>query len=85
MFLVLTLLVLVQSAAAHVLTLNATVPPFTPDGEDAYICTVLELPEKPHRLIGVLPQAKQEIVHHILLYGWYTATHITIMHVCMQI
>mgnify|MGYP006284719309 CR=1 FL=1 len=36
---------------------------------DAYVCVAAQLPPKPHKLIGVLPKAKQEVVHHILLFG----------------
>jgi len=38
-------------------------------GQDAYICTTVELPQKPYKLVGVQPLAKQEVVHHILLFG----------------
>ena len=36
---------------------------------DEYVCTTVRLPAKPHKLIGVIPMASQEVVHHILLFG----------------
>lgn len=50
---------------------NITIPKDaeTADEEDAYYCTVLPLPAAPMKLVGVEPLARQEIVHHILLFG----------------
>ena len=41
----------------------------TANEEDAYYCTVLPLPPAPMKLVGVEPLARQEVVHHILLFG----------------
>jgi hypothetical protein len=45
------------------------VPEFEVKGEDAYVCVSAVLPSEPHKLVGVIPHAQQEVVHHILLYG----------------
>lgn len=37
--------------------------------EDAYLCTAVQLPDEPMKLIGIEPLAKQEIAHHMLLFG----------------
>ena len=39
------------------------------EGNDAYVCTTLQLPSKAYKLVGVVPKARQEVVHHILLFG----------------
>ncbi|GIL97341.1 hypothetical protein Vretimale_2809 [Volvox reticuliferus] len=59
---------LVYSQAHHI-EVNITVPEFKIDTEDAYLCVSAVLPVHPHKLIGVIPHASQEVVHHILLYG----------------
>lgn len=61
-------------AAAAVAGDNSSFEITIPDGYkvkglDAYVCTTLELPNKPAKLVGVEPLAKQEVVHHILLFG----------------
>lgn len=50
---------------------NITMPrdAVTTDEKDAYICTTLALPAKAQKLVGVEPLARQEVVHHILLFG----------------
>lgn len=37
--------------------------------EDAYLCTAVPLPDEPMKLIGIEPLAKQEVAHHMLLFG----------------
>ncbi|KAG2440171.1 hypothetical protein HXX76_004284 [Chlamydomonas incerta] len=54
---------------SHSIEVNITVPPFKVDQDDAYLCVSALLPPHPHKLVGVIPHAKQEVVHHILLYG----------------
>lgn len=49
-------------------TVEVLIPEFKTDGE-AYLCTRVPLPDSPQRLIGVQPLSKQEVVHHMLLYG----------------
>jgi hypothetical protein len=57
--------------AADALRFNITMPKDAPTNneEDAYVCTTLPLPAQPMKLVGVEPLAKQEVVHHILLFG----------------
>ncbi|EFJ48883.1 hypothetical protein VOLCADRAFT_120843 [Volvox carteri f. nagariensis] len=57
------------STRAHHIEINITVPTFEVETEDAYVCVSALLPPHPHKLIGVIPHAQQEVVHHILLYG----------------
>lgn len=60
----------VSAAAAAPTTLDITVPESVKvEGEDSYICITKPLPDKPLKLVGVEPMAKQEVVHHILLFG----------------
>ena len=53
--------------ASH--TLEIRMPPFDVDEEDIYLCTAVELPSKPLKLIAVEPHSDQDTVHHILLFG----------------
>ena len=50
-------------------TIDALMPPFPTDKEDAYLCTSLPLPNSPLKLTAVEALARQDIVHHILLFG----------------
>jgi peptidylamidoglycolate lyase len=61
----------VAIAASAPVIFNITIPKSASgfEEEDAYICTTLPLPAQPMKLVGVEPIAKQEIVHHILLFG----------------
>lgn len=70
---VLAALACVATAASGDISIDITVPEYKVKGEDAYICTTLPLPKKPYKLVGVEPLAKQEVVHHILLFGKYAA------------
>lgn len=66
----LLLLLGLWAAAAAPSTLDITVPESVKvEGEDSYICITKPLPDKPLKLVGVEPMAKQEVVHHILLFG----------------
>ena len=40
--------------------------------EDTYVCTTVRLPSQPMKLVGVIPQASMDVVHHILLFGCNT-------------
>ena len=51
------------------LVFNITVPDFDVQGEDSYVCTTVKLPERSLKLVGVEALARQEVVHHILLFG----------------
>jgi hypothetical protein len=49
--------------------IEARMGQFKVDHEDAYLCTAVPLPDEPLKLVGIEPLAKQEIVHHMLLFG----------------
>jgi hypothetical protein len=51
------------------LVFNITVPDFDVQGEDSYVCTTVKLPDRSMKLVGVEALARQEVVHHILLFG----------------
>lgn len=66
------LLVTVVDAAG--MTFEITVPEnVKPNTQDAYVCTTLQLPDTPYKLVGVEPLGEQKVVHHILLYGEFRA------------
>ena len=47
-------------------------PEYTTEHEEAYLCTSVPLPDRPLKLVGVEPLSKQEVVHHMLLFGaWH--------------
>lgn len=57
-------------AAAHTLEVNISVPhEMHVEGTDVYVCAAQHLPDAPHRLVGVVPRATMDVVHHILLFG----------------
>ena len=64
-----------QGGVAHAaseprdLVFNITVPDFDVKGEDSYVCTTVKLPDRSMKLVGVEALARQEVVHHILLFG----------------
>lgn len=60
---------LLLACLASGMDVDIVVPEYQVKGQDAYVCTTIELPEKPMKLVGVEPIAKQEVVHHILLFG----------------
>ncbi len=63
---------LLLQCSAHFLAYNITIPgEYKVEADDSYVCTVLKLPEKGYKLIGVQPMAYQAVVHHILLFGKY--------------
>jgi hypothetical protein len=63
-------LLALKCCSAHFTAYNITIPAsYKVTSEDEYVCTVLELPKKGHKMIGVQPMADQKIVHHILLFG----------------
>eukprot|EP00878_Enallax_costatus_P000444 GHUV01000535.1.p1 GENE.GHUV01000535.1~~GHUV01000535.1.p1 ORF type:complete len:875 (+),score=241.60 GHUV01000535.1:368-2992(+) len=64
------LLLVASSVDGKGTTFEITVPESVkPKEQDAYICTTLPLPDKPHKLVGVEPLGEQKVVHHILLFG----------------
>ena len=48
---------------------TARMPDYKVTHEDAYLCTAVPLPDQALKLVGVEPLAKQEIAHHMLLFG----------------
>lgn len=44
-------------------------------GEDQYVCFRVDLPTESLKIVGVDPLSKQDVVHHMLLFG----THIDIL------
>ena len=55
-----------SSSAVHI---EALMPEHHTDHEEAYLCTSVTLPDQPLQLVGVEPLSKQEVVHHMLLFG----------------
>jgi len=53
----------------QVTTLSAVMPPHATEQADEYLCTTVELPDKPMKLVGIEPLADQATVHHMLLFG----------------
>ncbi len=49
----------------------------------AYLCTAVQLPDQALKLVGVEPLAKQEIAHHMLLFGAYL--HLLPFHQCCAV
>ena len=50
-------------------TLEIRMPPYEVKEEDTYLCTAIELPDTPMKLIAVEPKSDQNIAHHMLLFG----------------
>ena len=50
----------------HIETL---MPEYQADHAEMYLCTSVLLPDEPLKLVGVEPLSKQEVVHHMLLFG----------------
>ena len=48
---------------------EARLPPFQSNEEDAYLCTSVQLPDESLKLVGVDPLSRKEVVHHMLLFG----------------
>lgn len=49
--------------------IQASMPPMATHEEDQYLCTVVQIPDRPMNIIGVSPLADQKEVHHMLLFG----------------
>lgn len=71
----LLLAVLGQTWATHTastadsFTVEALMPPYAVKNEDSYLCTSVKLPTEPLKLTATEAVAKQEVVHHILVFG----------------
>lgn len=57
------------AAEASIVHIDALMPEHHTEHEEAYLCTSVLLPDDPLKLIGVEPLSKQEVVHHMLLFG----------------
>lgn len=44
------------------------IPEHPAEGE-VYLCTQVPLPNVPQRLVAIEPLSKQDVVHHMILYG----------------
>ncbi len=55
--------------------IEALMPEYHTEHEEAYLCTSVLLPDDPLKLVGVEPLSKQEVVHHMLLFGEFQATY----------
>lgn len=50
-------------------TLDAIMPPYETTQEDEYLCTAVQLPDEPMKLVSVESLSEQGTVHHMLLFG----------------
>lgn len=57
-----------SSSNAH-LQLDIAMPEHAVDGDDAYLCTTAALPADARSVVSIAPNADQEVVHHMLLFG----------------
>ena len=55
-----------SGSITHIETL---MPEYQTDHAEMYLCTSVLLPDEPLKLVGVEPLSKQEVVHHMLLFG----------------
>lgn len=51
------------------LTLPVVFPAHEVTEDDAYLCTAVDIPDKPLKLVGIESTSDQRIVHHMLLFG----------------
>ena len=58
-----------DALATEPIFVTARMPDYKVTHEDAYLCTAVPLPDQALKLVGVQPLAKQEIAHHMLLFG----------------
>ena len=58
-----------RSLTSETIDIEAIMPPHPTTREDEYLCTSIELPDKPMKLTSVEPLADQSTVHHMLLFG----------------
>lgn len=55
-----------SSSITHI---EALMPEYPTDHAEMYLCTSVLLPDEPLKLVGVEPLSKEEVVHHMLLFG----------------
>lgn len=51
------------------------IPEHPAEGE-VYLCTRVPLPNVPQRLVAIEPLSKQDVVHHMILYGEHYLHHV---------
>ena len=44
-------------------------------GEDQYVCFRVDLPPQSLKIVGVDPLSKQDVVHHMLLFGGFSSVY----------
>ena len=49
--------------------IDTLMPEYQTDHAEMYLCTSVLLPDEPLKLVGVEPLSKEEVVHHMLLFG----------------
>lgn len=54
---------------------DALMPDYSVEHEEAYLCTAVPLPDKPLKLVGIEPLSTQQVVHHMLLFGARLGLH----------
>lgn len=55
------------------LVLDAVMPPLDLSTEDEYLCTTVDIPLEPMKLVGIESLSKADVVHHMLLFGCATS------------
>lgn len=63
------------SSEVSTVHIEALMPEYHTEHEEAYLCTSVLLPDDPLKLVGVEPLSKQEVVHHMLLFGEFQPTY----------
>ena len=56
-------------SSSSITDIEALMPEYPTDHAEMYLCTSVLLPDEPLKLVGVEPLSKQEVVHHMLLFG----------------
>lgn len=64
--------------ATQRVSLEARMPPYATRAGDAYLCTSLQLPAEPLKLVGVEALADPEVVHHILVFGGWVGLFLSV-------
>ena len=57
------------NSAGRITHIDTLMPEYQTDHAEMYLCTSVLLPDEPLKLVGVEPLSKQEVVHHMLLFG----------------
>ena len=57
------------NSAGRITHIDTLMPEYQTDHAEMYLCTSVLLPDEPLKLVGVEPLSKEEVVHHMLLFG----------------